>query len=223
VAKGSTQRENTYSPPSAPRWKGTESLALVHQLNERCLTLLCTWAASADSCKLPLIAHHRGVWSSIGADVVERAARFPFLILELHFANEEWWRKLTEVSSDARPEGSQDSPWPPLFAEELLQEILIFAWHTVRWDRRVGRLSLGASPGVAESIAELTPRQLAVVAQRHNGELRLRWQDDTDFWSAVLRAARSGNEEALTEIHRHAKLLLCGELLSRAATSRTTG
>ena len=215
-----TQRQSSYSPPSAPRWKGGDSLALVYQLNERCLTALCDWAASPGSCELPLIAKHRGVWSSIRADDVKRAARFPFVILDVHFEDEGWWRKPPESGNGARAEATRRNCWPPFFAEQLLQEVLIFAWHTVKWDRQVARLSLGMSPGVAEAIAELAPRQLAVIGQQFSGELRLRWQDDMDFWRAVLRAASTGDEDALSEIHRHAKLLLCGELLSRAAASR---
>jgi len=44
--------------------------------------------------------------------------------------------------------------------------------------------------------------------------LRLRWADDKNFWSRLLVAARDGEEVDLAETHLHAKLLLCGDLIS---------
>ena len=69
-------------------------------------------------------------------------------------------------------------------------------------------------PAVAELIAALTPQQLAIVSGEHSGALRLRWQDDSDFWTRLLVAARDGNEEALADSHLHANLLLSGALLA---------
>jgi hypothetical protein len=80
----------------------------------------------------------------------------------------------------------------------------------------VARLSLGMSTGVVGLMAALTPQQLAVISARHWGVLRLRWHDQPDFWARLLVAARDDDEEALSEIHLHAKLLLSGELLARS-------
>jgi hypothetical protein len=216
-----SQEKLIYRPPSPPRWKGRDSLDLVHQLNERCLKLLSDVAKSPDACEWPPIAHQRELWSTLDGDVVERAARFPFVILDVHFTNEKWWRWVSEprdASAEDRAPSSQR--WPARVAGELMQETLIFAWHTAKWDRRVARLSLGMSPTVAESIAGLTPRQLATISSHHSAALRLRWQDNADFWGRLLVVARSDDQEALIEIHLHAKLLLCGELISRSTLTR---
>jgi hypothetical protein len=95
-----------------------------------------------------------------------------------------------------------------------MQETLIIVWHSAKWARRVARLSLGMSPKVVDIIAGLSPQRLADISHRHSSELRLRWQENADFWSQLLRAARNGDSDALDEIHLHAKLLLCDELIS---------
>jgi hypothetical protein len=95
----------------------------------------------------------------------------------------------------------------------LTQETLIFAWHSVKWDRRVAQLSLGMSPAVADIIAALLPQQLADISGHYSSELHLRWQGSAQFWSQLLRTASSGDSEALEEIRLHAKLRFCGELI----------
>lgn len=69
-----------------------------------------------------------------------------------------------------------------------MEELLVFAWHTVKWDRQVARLSLGMVPGAVEEIARLTLQQLTEVAVRYRGTLRLRWQEDVEFWTRLIKA-----------------------------------
>jgi hypothetical protein len=217
VSKRGTQKEGSRGTPVAPRWKGKDSLDLVYRLNERCLDLLSAVAVNDIPCELAGIAQHRELWSGLDAEAVKRAARFPFVILDVHFTEATWWRQVM-ISKDASATTStRDDPWPAKLAEPLMQETLIFAWHSVKWDRRVARLSLGMSSDVAEIIAGLSPRELAEISRRHSSALRMRWQDKADFWSHLLRAARNGDGDTLEEIHLHAKLLLCGELISPAA------
>ena len=53
----------------------------MYQLCERSLSLLKEGATQ-----------HRELWSGLGAEAIERAARFPFLIVDVHFIDEAWWR-----------------------------------------------------------------------------------------------------------------------------------
>jgi len=201
-----------YRPPEPPRWKGKDSLDLAYQLNVRCLKLLSEMAARPNTTDWPLIAQNRELWSKLDARTIEQAARFPFVILDAHFTDVEWWR-----SESKPPETSQ---WPTSVSEQLMSETLIFAWHTAKWDRRVARLSLGMLPAVAEEIAALTPQQLSAISARHSSALRLRWQDDPDFWTQLLVAAKCDDNDRLEDVHLHAKLLLAGEIISRSAFAR---
>ncbi len=220
MSKPKSKEKEIYRPPSPPRWKGRESLELVYQLNERSVTLLAHAARSGTSEWLAETPH-RVLWSELTTEAIQRAARFPFVILEAHFTDDEWWRAASgEPAGDVIEQSRGLTCWPHEEAQQLMSEALVFAWHTAKWDRRVARLSLGMSTGVVGLMAALTPQQLAVISARHWGVLRLRWHDQPDFWTRLLVAARDDDEEALSEIHLHAKLLLSGELLARSTLAR---
>lgn len=219
MSKPKRKEKEIYRPPSPPRWKGRESLELVYQLNERSVTLLAHAARSGTSEWLAETPH-RVLWSELTTEAIQRAARFPFVILEAHFTDDEWWRAASVNPQDVIEQSLGPTCWPHEEAQQLMSEALVFAWHTAKWDRRVARLSLGMSTGVVGLMAALTPQQLAVISARHWGVLRLRWHDQPDFWTRLLVAARDDDEEALSEIHLHAKLLLSGELLARSTLAR---
>jgi hypothetical protein len=198
------KRKEIYQPPSPPPWKGRDSVDLAYQLNQRVFGFLRDIAAAPGN-DWPFSAHDRELWAGLNADAIERAARFPFVALNAHFTQVKWWL------SDSKP--VEASQWPAHVSEKLMSELLVFAWHTVKWDRRVARLALGMVPAVAEVIAALTPHQLDSIAADNRSALRLRWQEDAAFWTRLLEAARDGDEETLADIQMHAKLLLSHELI----------
>ena len=210
MSKSKRKNQGPYQPPTPPRWKGSDSLHLAYQLNHRFFKLVSEMAAGVDVGNWAFIAQDRELWSHLNGETLERAARFPFVILDVFFANDEWWRGVIEGD----PAPAEANGWPASVSVQLMSETLVFAWHTAKWDRSVARLSLGMSPGVAKRIAAQTPEQLASISAKHSSALRLRWQDDRPFWTRLLTAARDGNEEVLSDIHLHANLLLAGELMA---------
>lgn len=199
--------------PLPPRWNGIQSLSLVHQLNERCIGLLCDLAvADARDATLPIIAHNRDLWIHLELEARQKAARIPFVIVDAQFKNEEWWRRAAE--SHAHESGAEEplNGLPREASEHLMHELTIFAWQTARWDRTVAQISFGMSASVVDLIAALTPQQVRAIATQESQSMRVRWADDPRFWQDLLMAAKAGDDEKLAEIHLHAKLLLCGEL-----------
>lgn len=199
------KEEDPAEPPTPPRWKGADSLELVYRLNERAFMLLKQSASP-----------HGELWSQLDTEALRRAARFPFLIVDVYFIDEAWWRSVLLNPQGLIGQGSVACLWTPEVAQKLMSEVLVFAWHTARWDRRVARLVLGMVPSVVEIFRRLTPQELDAVSGLHGGALRLRWQEEQEFWAPLLRAARDGDEEALSESHLHAKLLLSGTLVARS-------
>jgi hypothetical protein len=214
-------KKQVYNSPAPPAWKGRDSLELVYHLNGRYLKLLSQAAATPEGCDWPAVEDHRELWSALAGDALQRASRFPFVILDVHFSDEKWWKTVVSGGSTALEGTSPDRQWPwrerlggvPV---DLMQEMLIFAWHTVKWDQRIARLALGMAPAVAGSIGALTPGQLAIISDNYRGALYLRWHNQSDFWSRLLIAARDNDEDILAEIHLHAKLLMAGELIPRS-------
>lgn len=209
MPKAKKKDDERYQPPTAPRWKGAESLDLAFEINHRALKHVSDWAANPGATGWSLKTD-RKLWLTLDTQALARAARFPFVILDVHFTDVVWWRGVIagSLGSDA------SNAWPANISQELMSETLIFAWHTAKWDSRVARLSLGMLPAVATLIAGLTPQQLARVSKEHSSALRLRWADDQDFWSRLLMAAREGEEQVLAETRLHAKLLFCSDLIS---------
>jgi hypothetical protein len=208
MRKAKRKNNERYRPPTPPRWKGRESLDLAHEINQRALKLVSDWTAKPNAAGWPP-TQDRELWSRLDPLAIACAARFPFVIVDVHFTDVEWWRAVIAGSQASAPSHA----WSANLSQELTSETLIFAWHTAKWDWRVARLSLGMLPAVATLISALTPQQLARVSKEYSGSLRLRWADDKDFWTRLLIAARDGDEEVLAEIHLHAKLLLCGDLI----------
>lgn len=190
-----------FHAPTPPRWKGRDSLQLVYQLNARVFTVL------RDS------SPQTGLWSMIDEPAIRRAARFPFLAVDVHFTDALWWR--SSVTTAKSPTGVVSGLWPPELAHQLMSEVLVFAWHTVKWDRRVARLVLGMLPAVMDIITTLTPQQLDSIARRCDTAIRLRWEEDRGFWAQLIDAACRGDEERIAELHLYGQLLLSGQLLQQ--------
>ena len=197
---------------SPPRWRGARSLELVYQLNDRCLEFLSQMAAgSEDNCTLELVNVHRELWQQLDLNARQRAARLPFIIVDVHFADSRWWNR------ERRPAAQSVAPPVPCFpseiSEKLINETLMFAWHIAQSDSRAASPIVGMSPEVVGIVAGLTAHELRDIASQNAGEIEPRWRASPHWWGALLAAAISDNQVALADIHLQAKLLLCGELL----------
>jgi hypothetical protein len=201
--------------PSPPRWKGVQAFGPVCQLNERCIELLCNVAASESSeSALRIVIEHRAHWLSLGLDARQRLARMPFVMVDAQFKNEPWWGQVAQSKAHAiEATEPMSNGLPREASEHLMHETMMFAWQMVRWDRTVALLSFSMLPSVAEIIAGLSPQQLRALSSQDCHAVRIRWDDDLQLWRDLLLAAQAGNLEKLGELHLHAKLLLCSELV----------
>jgi hypothetical protein len=212
MSKRTPDNKGRSRAPSAPSWKGQESLILVHRLNQRALLAVAELAQSTQPSEVPTLINDRALWAALDPQAIQRLTRLPFVLLDAHFSSEHTWRTITyPPAPTSTPPLAQ--PWLPPTANALMTELLIFAWHAVRADRRLPRLLLGMAPAVMESIAALMPEHLTSLATLCSGNLRLRWQDHSDLWRHALLTAQSGDASALAEVHLHTQLLYCSELM----------
>lgn len=206
-------------PPAPPRWRGTQSLELVYQLNERSIDALCDVAIrNSPEVRLEVIAANRELWARLDADGRQAIARLPFLVLDAHFREEAWWRRAAEQMTRAVPQGGEGNDLPHELAEQLMHETTMFAWQTARWDKTVAQLSLGMTSGVVAIVATLTPQQIRVIATTQSEGIRVRWDDDVQFWRELLKAANAKEARKLAELHLLAKLRLCGGIAQLRST-----
>ena len=200
-------------PALAPRWKRCQSIVLVHQLNEHCLELLTELAAAEIAEHVPALSANRDLWIRLQPEARRRAARMPFVTLDLHFTNERWWRRVIEAPSTAVCEADSFDGLPHEQSGRLMQETLMFAWQMARSDRTAAQVSFGMRPEVAVMIGELMPGQVRDIASWKSGSLRMRWQNDSHFWRELLLAVGAQDNEAIAGLHLHAKLQLLGPLV----------
>lgn len=206
---------STTTVPAPPRWRGARSLALVYQLNERCLELLSQVAASSDAdCTLALVQLHRDLWRNLDATARHRVARLPFVMVDIHFTDLAWWRQARQSISSGACDPKHTPFLPREIAEPLMHETLMFVWHAVQSDARLACLTVGMSREVSTAIADMAAQEVRDIASKHSGEVSPRWRDAPELWRELLVAAHSGDRDALADVHLHAKLLLSGELLA---------
>jgi hypothetical protein len=202
--------------PSGSMWKGAQALTRVHALNERCLELL-TQLARGDRRRIDLVIvnQHLDLWRSLSATVRRRAARTPFLLMDLHFQNAEWWRSVAHSRPASRRTMILRAAFTGRIAGELMRETLMLAWSTVAFDRGAANIMLGMTPPVSGVLAALGPQDVERIAARHSEHLQPRWQDFPVFWGKLLSAARNGDDEQLHEAHLYGVQLIGSELLPR--------
>jgi hypothetical protein len=198
-----------------PRWKGAKSIQLAHQLNERCVELLSELAANATIIDTlpPALRENRDLWSDLSVDARRRLAALPFVIVDVRFRDEQWWRALGKLPS---PTDVCEEGLPAERCEDLLLETLMFAWQVAREDSHVARMIFAMTRPVARIIGELAIREIRTLATEHTACLRIRWSDNALFWRELLERVRGEDASALEDSMLHAKLLFCGDLINDA-------
>lgn len=219
-AKRSHPSRGDSSSGSLPAWKwtGAEALELVHELNEHCLEMLeklaerPTEEIRVDGA-FEIVRLHRDLWRRLDKNARRRAARCPFLLVNVKFQNETWWRSAKDDCSEPHKDADTASFFPAKTARELMGETLMLAWLTARSDPRTATLLLGLAPTVAEIIASLRPRDIRRIVAQHSRQLRPRWEASPRFWQQLLVAAKGGNDSSLIDVHLNGLQLLGAELI----------
>ncbi len=199
-------------PTAPPPWKGTASLEPVRRLNERCLELL-QYAASQDGADAPrVLTECREMWVGLDAAARQRLATLPFVIMDVEFKNEAWWR-VARDGGEARSSPTEPGYGLPRDVHVILvHELILFAWQVAGTDRTVAQLLFGMSASVAQIVAALNSQQVRAITTQADARLQLRWADDWVLWRDMLTAAAARDEGKLAEIQLQTKVRFCSEL-----------
>jgi hypothetical protein len=195
-------------------WKGAQALGRVHALNERCLELLAQFARTdRQRISLPIVNQHRSLWNGLNATARTRAARTPFLLVDLHFQDAQWWRSAARSRPSRKRQMVLRAAFSGKIAGELMRETLMLACSTVAFDRGAASILLGMTPAVSGIVGGLSHQDVERIASRYSSHLQPRWEDVPAFWGKLLTAARDADEEALHEVSLHGAQLIGSELL----------
>jgi hypothetical protein len=200
---------------ASPRWTGARSIPLAHQLNGQCVELVCELANNLSTQVLPpFILENRDLWRLLEPEARKRVAVFPFVIVDLRFKDAEPWQHASGGHPMTPAESTLYSGFPPKLFEDLALETLLFARQAAREDVNVAKAMFAMTSPVVHLIASLTVSQVRAIALANTGQLRVRWENDAEFWCDLLVACRAADERALAAIRQQAKLLFCGEFVS---------
>lgn len=192
-----------------PQWTGTATLELVRELNQRAIGTLADMAhMDSANCSLDFVRLYQNLWASLDAAACKRAARCPFLLVDVHFQSDEWWNWARTSSSTSRESTYSRNPFPENVAKELMYETLVLGWHTARSESRAASILLSMSPKVTTILAGLGLRDIHRIVAHHSHDLRPRWEDLPLFWRHLLLAAQSDDGAALHQAHLHGLQLL---------------
>lgn len=202
--------------PVAP-WNGAQTLLRVHALNERCLEILAHMARmDRERIGLDIVNLYRSQWRGLNATGRKCAARTPFLLVDIHLHDADWWRWARTPRLIRRRDTVRHAAFGEKTAGELMRETLMLAWSTVAFDRGAASVLLGMTSPVCTIIADLTPQDVDRITARYSRHLRPRWENLPTFWGSLLAAARNEDEEGLHYIHLRGTQLLGSELLPLA-------
>lgn len=199
---------------SSPKWAGAQSIGLVHQLNERCIDLLCELSVDPSSEVLQhFVVPNQDLWSRLDAVARKRLAIFPFSIVDVRFQDVDWWQSAVEtLSSEYSKRGALDRT-PTNRCNGLALEALMFAWQVARENRHVAQVIFAMSPPVVEHISNMTMHQIRLISPAGSNVMRVRWHADQMFWRELLLSARATDTATMAVLRREAQLMFCGELL----------
>lgn len=192
----------------------------LYDVNERCINVLVD-AARKNCAETPsLVRRLRGILRAMTASSRARAAQCPLLLVDMQFANAQWWQAAKDYS--IRP-AALPSLWGAFAREEgvpLARITLMLAWHSVRSDRYAACL-VGISPAVAEIISNLPITKIDDIAERCFRALRPRWEDRPAVWRELLLLAHDEDFRRARDFNLYSLQLLTGKLLSPSAPFKT--
>jgi hypothetical protein len=197
------------------QWKGAAALKQVHALNARCLELLARLAETERRRESAEMLHaNQALWQQMDGAARARAAACPFLLLDAHFHNADWWR--WAASNGASRRTTMTRGWfAAKPASELMRETLMLAWSTAGTDPRIASFLLGLASEVSVRMAALGLQDVERIAARYSRQLRPRWVEHPAFWRRLLLAAHAADLESLHDLYLYGIQLLGGELLLR--------
>ena len=214
-----------YPLAARPRWRSRELRALpsvspleaVQEVNLRCVELLTHVARQGIPETLPLAMALRDVLGQLTPDMRARAARRAFLLVDMHFSDPDWWRRVKAYPArvEAAPEGRGSFPRPA--AIQLARSVLTLAWHCVRADRHAANVLLGMHFAVSELIARMSINDIDRIVERHFRHARPRWETRPGIWRKLLLASKTPNIRRAREINVRGLQWIAGALIAPRA------
>lgn len=206
-------------PGLAPPHYEVPFLREVYPVNERSLELLAE-AARTDHPTARLVAHLRDPLNQMTPEARLRAARRPFLLIDMRFADLEWWTRARD--NRLRSDATSRAPayFPRARAIQLARATLMLAWHSVRADSTAANLTLGMTEAVSEVLGNISLTEIDRIIERQFRNLKPRWEDHPAVWVQLLSAAQTEDLRRARDLNIRGLRLIIGVLSTVTRSSR---
>lgn len=207
------QQDTTARSPTPARHP-IDAVAIdsLHEINERCLTLLMKSSrARRPVSALPLIGPLRDLLRVLQPAVRRRAATHTIPLVDMEFSDPQWWQAVRAQPERPWKESTPASIFPKQAAIRLARVTLTVAWYCVRSDVTAACVLFGMPVAVAEIIGALKPSEIEVIAERQFHRMRPRWETRPQMWRDLLTAAMRADAAAMRDFAIQAHQLLSAE------------
>jgi len=182
--------------------------AALNEVNERCIELLVNAARSDQRPPFSFIRPLRDVLRDSSPVIRRKAASRCYLLIDLEFADPEWWRMVLHRPDRTLRAGRWSDGFPRRTAVPLARSTLMLAWQGVRADADVACALFGMHRRVAEIVTSMQLSDIDRIADRHFRRIKPRWADRPSVWRELLLAARAERPTASRDVNLHALRLL---------------
>lgn len=190
-------------------WAGLPLLEVARRLNARGVGLLASRAANEGIRQdYAAVYGEEQLWGQADARALERMARCPMVLLDLHFDDLQWWLWAQRCLTSSVPLKEPAALFTQEEATPFVRELLTEAWTLARSQPRAAHLIFGMTQEVTNAIAQFPLQDLDAIAASHARCLAPRWRECRPFWAKLLSAAASNDDDALTAVHLHCVQLL---------------
>jgi hypothetical protein len=203
--------ESAWSGLEARRDFLAHATELLAEINERCLEGL-THSQPGSRAEFDLVRELRSPLQSLTPDMRHRISRVPFLLIDIQFCNEDWWRSVTASPARRFQSPAWKGTFSPRMAASIGRASLAFARQSLRVDAPATMALCGLSSAVAAIITSVKLTQLERVAEHHYSCVRPRWEDRPAVWRRLIACATAEERHRLREFCLHALQLQAGEV-----------
>ena len=156
-------------------------------INAECLDLLMQLSRESGPAVSDFIAQLRPALRRVKASPRQIAARARLLLVDLEFANADWWRAVAALPGHHRRAApSWLTPLPKGRAIKLARATLMLAWHLCHADAIAAEILMGLSKPVIEVLSRLDLQHIDVIGERQFTHLRPRWEERPSIWLELL-------------------------------------
>ena len=156
----------------------------------------------------------KGLLRDSSAVMRRKAASRCYLLIDMEFADPEWWRTVLQRPDRTLRAGRWADGFPRRTAVPLTRSTLMLAWQGVRADADVACALFGMHRGAAAVVSSMQLSDIDRLADRHFRRIKPRWVDRPSLWRELLQSARAETPTASRDVNLHALRLLADDACS---------